>query len=269
MNRRELLSAAAVGIAGAAASAHARGAEERTDRIAASNQTEGMRVQMLVYPGMTLLDLVGPLQVWATRPGWETQFVWKTVGPVTTDCGLSVNATTTFGDAWPAPDILFVPGGFTPTFELLDDVTVIEFLRNQGASAKWITSVCTGAILLGAAGLLKGHRASTHWAVHDSLALFGATPTRERWVIDRNRATGGGVTAGIDFGLALVAHIASPDRARAAQLWLEYSPHPPFSSGTPSEASPETLAEVRSWVGGEAGRRIEQQLQSASRRLRG
>jgi cyclohexyl-isocyanide hydratase len=226
-----------------------------------------MRIQMLVYPGMTLLDLVGPLQAWAGWPGSEVQFAWKSVGPVITDSGLSVSSTTTLEDAWPEPDILFVPGGFSPTFELLDDAAVIAFLRRQGASAKWVTSVCTGAILLGAAGLLKGYRASTHWAVHDALALFRAIPTKERWVIDRNRATGGGVTAGIDFGLAVLAHVAGPDRARAVQLWLEYSPQPPFRSGTPTEATPETLAQVRSWFSGEAEQRIQQKLQSASRRL--
>lgn len=266
MNPQDVSTAASVGIAGGATTRRPHG-EERAEQTAA--QPAPMRVQILVYPGMTLLDLVGPLQVWATRPGWETQFVWKRVGPVVTDSGLSVNATASFADAWRAPDILFVPGGFIPTFELLDDPAVIEFLRNQGADAKWVTSVCTGAILLGAAGLLKGYRASTHWAVHDSLALFGAIPTQERWVIDRNRVTGGGVTAGIDFGLALVAHIAGPDRARATQLWLEYSPQPPFNSGTPAQASPATVAEVRSWVGEDGARLIQQRLQSASGRLQG
>jgi cyclohexyl-isocyanide hydratase len=260
MNRREILSIAAVTAASAIAGARALGAEERSG---------GTRLQMLVYPGMTLLDLVGPLQVLAGLPGCEVQFVWKNTGPVPTDSGLSVNATATLDDAWSAPDILFAPGGTLPTFELLDDLTVIDFLRRQGADAKWVTSVCSGAVLLGAAGLLKGYKASTHWAVHDSLALFGATPIKERWVIDRNRVTGGGVTAGIDFGLALMAQIAGPDRARAQQLWLEYSPQPPFRSGSPTEASPETLATVRASLGGETGLRIQQKLMSASRRLAG
>lgn len=233
----------------------------------AAGSAAGTRLQMLVYPGMTLLDLVGPLQVLAGLPGCEMQFAWKSTGPVPTDSGLSVNATTTFEDAWFAPDILFVPGGFAPTFELLDDLAVIEFLQRQGAGAKWVTSVCSGALLLGAAGLLKGYRASTHWAVHDSLALFGAVPIKERWVIDRNRATGGGVTAGIDFGLALMGQIAGADRARAQQLWLEYSPQPPFRSGTPAQASSETLAAVRASFGGETGQRIQHKLMSASRRL--
>lgn len=268
MDRRQVLNLAAVSVASAMSGGRAVSAEDRDGKTAAPTPG-GMRIQMLVYPGMTLLDLVGPLQVWAGWPGHQVQFVWKSTGPVVTDSGMSVNATTTFADAGTAPDILFVPGGFAPTFELLDDLTVIEFLRRQGAEAKWVTSVCTGAILLGAAGLLKGYRASTHWAVHDALALFAAIPTKERWVIDRNRATGGGVTAGIDFGLAVMAHVAGADRARAVQLWLEYSPQPPFRSGTPTEATPETLAEVRSSFGGETGQRIQQKLQSASRRLQG
>jgi cyclohexyl-isocyanide hydratase len=269
MNRREILSIAAVSAASAMTTARTLATEARSERNATPNRSGGTRLQMLVYPGMTLLDLVGPLQVLAGLPDCEVQFAWKSAGPVLTDSGMAVNATTTFEDAWLQPDILFVPGGFAPTFELLDDLAVIEFLRRQGAGAKWVTSVCSGAILLGAAGLLQGYRASTHWAVHDSLALFGATPIKERWVIDRNRATGGGVTAGIDFGLALMAEIAGPDRARAQQLWLEYSPQPPFRSGTPAEASPETLAAVRASFGGEAGQRIQQKLISASRRLRG
>jgi cyclohexyl-isocyanide hydratase len=262
MNRRELLQLAAA-TAGAAAIAAKAAATESTAAAAAT------RIQMLVYPGMTLQDLVGPLQVWAAWPGAEIQFAWKSAGPVTTDSGLAVVATTSLDDAWTAPDILFTPGGLLPTFELLDDATVIDFLRTRGAQAKWVTSVCTGAVLLGAAGLLRGYRAATHWFARDSLALFGATPSSERWVIDRNRATGGGVTAGIDFGLALMAHVAGPELARVTQLALEYSPQPPFRSGTPQEAAPETLAALRAAWGGELGQRIQSKVMGASRRLQG
>jgi cyclohexyl-isocyanide hydratase len=262
MNRRELLQLAAA-TAGAAAIATKAAATEPTAAAAAT------RIQMLVYPGMTLQDLVGPLQVWAAWPGAEIQFAWKSAGPVTTDSGLAVVATTSLDDAWTAPDILFTPGGLLPTFELLDDATVIDFLRTRGAQAKWVTSVCTGAVLLGAAGLLRGYRAATHWFARDSLALFGATPSSERWVIDRNRATGGGVTAGIDFGLALMAHVAGPELARVTQLALEYSPQPPFRSGTPQEAAPETLAALRAAWGGELGQRIQSKVMGASRRLQG
>lgn len=264
MNRRELLQLAAT--AGVATTATNTSAAEAPAAGAAPVAT---RMQMLVYPGMTLQDLVGPLQVWAAWPGVEIQFAWKNPGPVATDSGLAVIATTSLEDAWTAPDILFTPGGLLPTFELLDDVTVMDFLRTRGAQAKWVTSVCTGAVLLGGAGLLRGYRAATHWFARDSLALFGATPSSERWVIDRNRATGGGVTAGIDFGLALMAHVAGPELARVTQLALEYSPQPPFRSGTPQEAAPETLAALRAAWGGELGQRIQSQVMGASRRLQG
>jgi cyclohexyl-isocyanide hydratase len=264
MNRRELLQLAAT--AGAAAIATKAAGAEPTP---AATAPAAMRIQMLVYPGMTLQDLVGPLQVWAAWPGVEIQFAWKSAGPVTTDSGLAVVATTALEDAWTAPDILFTPGGLLPTFELLDDATIIDFLRTRGAQAKWVTSVCTGAVLLGAAGLLRGYRAATHWFARDALALFGATPSNERWVIDRNRATGGGVTAGIDFGLALMAHVAGPELARVTQLALEYSPQPPFRSGTPQEAAPETLAALRAAWGGELGQRIQSKIMGASRRLQG
>jgi len=264
MNRRQLLQLAATARAAAIATRTA-GAESP----AAAAAPPATRIQMLVYPGMTLQDLVGPLQVWAAWPGVEIQFAWKDAGPVTTDSGLAVVATTSLEGAWTAPDILFTPGGLLPTFELLDDATVIDFLRTRGAQAKWVTSVCTGAVLLGAAGLLRGYRAATHWFARDALALFGATPSNERWVIDRNRATGGGVTAGIDFGLALLAHVAGPELARVTQLALEYSPQPPFRSGTPQEAAPETLAALRAAWGGELGQRIQSKIMSASRRLQG
>ena len=257
MTRRELMQLAALaGTATLTASA----AEAQT-------KATGTRIQMLVYPGMTLQDLVGPLQVWAAWPGAQIQFAWKSTGPVATDSGLAVIATTSFADAWVDPDILFAPGGLLPTFELLDDAEVIEFLRKRGEQAKWVTSVCTGAVLLGAAGLLRGHRAATHWFARDLLAMFGATASSERWVIDRNRASGGGVTAGIDFGLAVLSHLAGPELARVVQLALEYSPQPPFRSGTPEEATPQTLATLRAAWGGQLGERIQSRVLAASQRL--
>jgi len=257
MTRRELMQLAAL-----------TGATALTASLAqAQTKATGTRIQMLVYPGMTLQDLVGPLQVWAAWPGAQIQFAWKSAGPVPTDSGLAVIATTSFAEAWADPDILFAPGGLLPTFELLDDADVIEFLRKRGEQAKWVTSVCTGAVLLGAAGLLRGYRATTHWFARDSLAMFGATPVSERWVIDRNRATGGGVTAGIDFGLAVLSQLASPELARVVQLALEYSPQPPFRSGTPEEANPQTLATLRAAWGGQVGERMQSQVLAASQRL--
>ena len=257
MTRRELMQLAALTGAAAMTASAAEGQTKAT----------GTRIQMLVYPGMTLQDLVGPLQVWAAWPGAQIQFAWKSAGPVPTDSGLPVIATTSFAEAWAEPDILFAPGGLLPTFELLDDAEVVEFLRKRGEQAKWVTSVCTGAVLLGAAGLLRGYRATTHWFARESLAMFGATPSSERWVIDRNRATGGGVTAGIDFGLAVLSQLAGPELARVVQLALEYSPQPPFRSGTPEEATPQTLATLRAAWGGQLGERIQSRVLAASQRL--
>jgi putative intracellular protease/amidase len=209
-----------------------------------------MKIVMLAYPGMTLLDLVGPLQVWTLWPGADIQLAWKSTDPIQTDSAASINPTHDFASAHEDPDILFAPGGLDGTYALLNDAEVIEFLQDRGSRTKWITSVCTGALVLGAAGLLKGYKSTTHWAAIDTLEAFGATPVRERWVIDRNRASGGGVTAGIDFGLALMAEIAGDDIARTVQLGLEYSPNPPFNSGSPDDATPETIEAVMHMFGG-------------------
>lgn len=206
-----------------------------------------MRIQLLVYPGMTLLDLVGPLQVWSLWPGAQTQIVWKDTAPVMTDTGMAVVPTASFDDAWAEPGIVFAPGGTAGTFAAMADAEVTGFMRSRGERAGWVTSVCTGALVLGASGLLEGYEATTHWMALDLLEAYGAKPVRQRWVIDRNRATGGGVTAGIDFGLALMAEVAGEDLARAVQLGLEYAPSPPFDSGTPETAGPEAVARVREW----------------------
>ncbi len=227
-----------------------------------------MKIQMLVYPGMTLLDLVGPAQVWSMWPGVQTQYVWKEPGPVPTDTGLPVCATVSFADAWATPDILFAPGGMGGTFKLLDDSETIGFLATRGETAGWVASVCTGAHLLGAAGVLKGYRAATHWIALDELALFGATPSPGRFVIDRNRATGGGVTAGIDFGLALMAHVLGRDAAQIAQLALQYAPQPPFQAGEPQTAGADIVAETRLRFGGDRGAaRIKETCTRAAARL--
>lgn len=203
-----------------------------------------MKIQLLTYPDMTLLDLVGPLQVWSLLPGVEIELVWKSTDPVPTDCGLPVVPTHAFADASESTDILFAGGGVDGTTRAMADPEVIGFMQSRGAGAGWVTSVCTGALILGAAGLLQGYRATTHWMALDALSNFGAEPVEERWVIDRNRATGGGVTAGIDFGLALAAEIAGEEVAKTIQLGLEYAPQPPFDSGTPDKATPERVAAV-------------------------
>lgn len=203
-----------------------------------------MKIVMLAYPGMTPLDLMGPLQVFAYWPEAQTEVVWKTLDPVTTDTGVCLVPTHTFDTADQNPDILFVPGGTKATFDLLGDEETLSFLKSRAENASWITSVCTGALVLGAAGLLNGYKATTHWAAVDLLQNFGAEHAEGRYVFDRNRLTGGGVTAGIDFGLALVAEISGEETAKVLQLSMEYSPAPPFQSGSPQEASEETRLAV-------------------------
>jgi len=198
-----------------------------------------LQVAMLAFPGFTLLDLVGPLTV--LHGPMQTHLVWKTKGAVESDTGIQVHSTMAFSDAPDSFDILFVPGG-PGQMDLFNDDEVLGFLTHHGARSTWVTSVCTGSLILGAAGLLKGYRAATHWAGRELLPLFGAEPVAERVVIDRNRITGGGVTAGIDFGLTLLEQTYGMDVAKTTQLLMEYGPAPPFDAGTIERAGPEISA---------------------------
>lgn len=204
-----------------------------------------MKVLSLVYPGMTLLDLVGPMQAWSFLAGFEVQYAWHNSGAVPTDCGLSVQATHRFEDTWTDPDVLFVGGGAKPTLDLLSDSATIAFLADRGSRARWVCSVCTGSLLLGAAGLLRGYRAAVHWGAREALSQFGAEPSSERVCVDRNRLTGGGVTAGIDFGIAVAGRWAGESMGRVVELILEYAPQPPYGTGRPELADPQTLAAAR------------------------
>ena len=204
-----------------------------------------MKVLALVYPGMTLLDLVGPIQAWSFLPGYEVQFAWHRPGTVLTDCGLGVQATHSFADAWADPDVLFVGGGAKPTLDLMGDSAAVAFLSDRGSRARWVCSVCTGALLLGAAGLLRGYRAATHWGARDALSQFGAELSSERICVDRNRLTGGGITAGVDFGIKVAGHLAGDDMGRVIELIMEYAPQPPYGSGRPDLADAQTLATAR------------------------
>lgn len=201
-----------------------------------------LTVGMLLYPALTNLDLAGPYEVLAKLPGCSVDLVWKTLDPIVSDAGQTLVPSRTIAKA-PQYDILFVPGG-PGQVPLMDDLEVLDFVRRQGEGARWVTSVCTGALILGAAGLLRGYRAATHWTAMDQLALFGAIPTRERVVHDRNRLTGGGVTAGIDFGLTLTAILFGEDAARRATLGLEYAPSPPFDCGLPERSPPELVEDL-------------------------
>lgn len=201
-------------------------------------------IAMLVYPGFTLLDLVGPHTVFTALPGAEVVLVGETRAPVMTDSGIAITPGSSIADAHGPWTVLCVPGGSDGTIDLLDNGALLDWVARAGRNAAWVTSVCSGALVLGAAGLLDGYRATSHWAVRDALRLFGAIPEDARVVIDRNRMTGGGVTAGIDFGLTLAAQLAGDDAARAIQLAMEYAPAPPFAAGTPAQAGPVITAQV-------------------------
>ena len=196
-----------------------------------------LQIGLLVFPKVTQLDLTGPLQVFASVPGAKVHLIWKRIEPVPSDSVLTLTPTTSFADC-PQLDVICVPGG-AGTDDMVNDEEMLDFLRQQAAGAKYITSVCTGSLVLGAAGLLKGYRAATHWTAMEFLAPFGAMPTKTRVCVDRNRITGGGVTAGIDFALTLVSILLDRQTAEAIQLRLEYNPAPPFNAGSPDTAPPE------------------------------
>lgn len=201
------------------------------------------RIGLLLFPDITQLDLTGPYEVFTKIPGAEVRLVWKTRDPVAAGGGMRLIPDTTFADC-PPLDLICVPGGAGMN-KLLTDAETLAFLRAQATAARYVTSVCTGALVLGAAGLLAGRRATTHWMSHDMLAAFGAIPTKGRVVIDGNVVTGGGVTAGIDFALAVAAEIAGAEVAKAIQLGLEYDPHPPFDAGHPDRAGAALVARAR------------------------
>jgi cyclohexyl-isocyanide hydratase len=200
-------------------------------------------IGMLLFPRLTQLDLTGPYEVLARLPNTDVHLVAHTLDPVETDRGLAIVPTTTFATC-PALDVFVVPGG--PGQQgVMDDDLVLDFLRAQAQHAQYVTSVCTGSLVLGAAGLLRGKRATCHWAALEHLPLLGAIPVAERVVVDGNVVTGAGVASGIDFALALAAILEGETVAREIQLQIEYDPAPPFNSGSPSTAPAEVLAALR------------------------
>ena len=203
----------------------------------------GVHFGLLLFPRVQQLDLTGPYEVFASLPDARVDLVAQSMEPVTSATGLTLTPTTTFAGC-PQLDVLCVPGG-SGVNALMTDAGTLDFVRTQAAEARYVTSVCTGALVLGAAGLLRGKRATTHWGAHDLLAAFGAVPTQGRVVRDGNLVTGGGVTAGIDFALTLAAEIMGREAAEAVQLVLEYAPAPPFDAGTPDTASAAMLAMAR------------------------
>lgn len=249
MNRREFAGL----VAGAAVAVTAR-----TTRAADSSVKETPKEQfglmhdgplpvigMLAYPGMTLLDLAGPQSVFATS--CRVHLLWKTRDLIVTDMGVTLQPDTTLADCPKDLDVLFVGGGGGQA-AIMNDPEIIRFMADRGSRARYVTSVCSGSLVLGAAGLLNGYRAACHWACLDALRLFGATPVAERVVVDRNRYTGGGVTAGIDFGLVLLNKLLGEEIARMTQLAMEYDPQPPFDAGSPMKAGEKVVQRVRDWL---------------------
>jgi cyclohexyl-isocyanide hydratase len=200
-------------------------------------------IGMVLFEGVTQLDLTGPYEVFARMPRTRVWLVASSLAPVRTEWGMRIIPDATF-DTAPPLDLLCVPGGWGIN-AVLDDETLRGFLRSRAPHARYITSVCSGALLLGAAGLLRGYRATTHWLSLDLLSSFGAEPVAERVVRDRNRITGGGVTAGIDFALFVAGELFGDSIAQAIQLAIEYDPAPPYSSGSPQDAPAEVVRQVR------------------------
>lgn len=244
--RRALLYKAAMIAAGSAASLAAAGQAAYGQQTADHDMSQfpahwhgSEQIAFLIYPGFTALDLVGPHYMLASLMGATVHIVAKTSAPVTSDQKLVLTPSATF-DTCPADlDIICIPGGSNGTLAAMQDAATITFLKDRGSRAKYITSVCTGSLLLAAAGLLKGYKATSHWVARPLLAEFGAEPVDQRVVVDRNRITGAGVTAGLDFGLTLTGRLRDDVYAKGVQLLAEYHPEPPFNAGTPQGAGAE------------------------------
>jgi cyclohexyl-isocyanide hydratase len=207
------------------------------------SQTTHLRSGLLVFPNLTQLDLTGPYEVLARLPGAETLLLWKNLDPVQSEHGLTILPMATLETSGPL-DLILVPGGATGINPLLEDGEILDFLRRAAVEARYVVGVCTGSLVLGAAGLLRGRRATTHWMSRDQLRSFGAEPVAQRVVVDGKFFTGGGVTAGIDVALTVAAEIAGRATAEAIQLGIEYDPQPPFASGSPERADPAVLKAV-------------------------
>jgi cyclohexyl-isocyanide hydratase len=222
-----------------------------------------LQIGLVIFPRVTQLDLTGPVQVFSSVPGANVHLIWKRIEPVASDSVLTLTPTITFADC-PQLDVICVPGGYG-TDDMVNDEEMLAFLQKQAAGAKYVTSVCTGSLVLGAAGLLKGYRAATHWTAMDFLKEFGAIPAHTRVCVDRNRVTGGGVTAGIDFALTLVSLLVDRSTAEAIQLRIEYNPAPPFNAGSPETAPAEIVALIRERIAPAQARRGEMIKRAAAR----
>ena len=246
LTKRELLAGVAAATAALSGLTRPAGAQELQPQPQADHDMSAFpahwygkeQIAFLVYPGFTALDLVGPHYMLTSLMGATAHIVASTRDPVTSDQKLTLTPSATFEDCPKDLDIICVPGGTQGTLAAMRDPATLAFLADRGSRARFVTSVCTGSLLLGAAGLLKGYKATSHWIARDTLSEFGATPVDARVVVDRNRITGAGVTAGLDFGLMLAARLRDEDYGKALQLLAEYDPQPPFTAGTPKGAGP-------------------------------
>ncbi len=205
-----------------------------------------MKIGILVFPGITAIDYIGPADLLARIPGATVELVWKTTDPVKSDLGWDLTPTVSFGNS-PHFNMIVVPGG-PGVGALLDDEETHQYLQDQAQTADWVVGVCTGPLALGAAGLLEGYAATCHWASHELLSYVGAIPKDERVVVDRNRITGAGMTSGLDCALRAIALATDDDTARAIQLFAEYDPQPPFDAGIPRKAPPHLVEAMRTRV---------------------
>ena len=199
-----------------------------------------IHIGFLIYPGVIQLDVMGAYQVLAFPPNIQVHLLWKTLSPILSNEGLTLLPTLTFADC-PQLDVICVPGGGMGQIDVMKDVEVLNFLKEQSQTTQYVASVCTGSLILAAAGLLQGYKATCHWAFREQLAMLGVEVVTERVVIDRNRITGAGVTSGIDLGLTLVGLLCCEDVAKMTQLMMEYDPQPPFNAGTPESAGTEIV----------------------------
>lgn len=222
-----------------------------------------MQIGLILFPKLTQLDLTGPAEVFYRMPGAKVQLLWKTIEPVSSDRGMAILPTMRFADCH-ALDLICVPGG-AGQIDLMDDEETLDFLRRIAPTCKLVTSVCTGSLVLAAAGLLEGYKATSHWSSIDQLSLLGAIPVTERVVRDRDRVTGAGVTSGIDFALTVVADLLGEEAAREIQLQMEYDPEPPFQSGSPRSASPALVQAMREKIAPFIARRMAATERAASR----
>lgn len=199
-----------------------------------------LQVGFLIYPGVIQLDVMGAYQVLSFPPNTQVHLIWKTLTSIVSNEGLILTPTVTFADC-PPLDVICVPGGGMGQIEVMKAPEILDFLQRQAKAAQYVTSVCTGSMILAAAGLLQGYKATCHWAFRNQLAMLGVEVVPQRVVIDQNRVTGAGVTSGIDFGLTILGLLCGEEVAKMTQLMMEYTPEPPFNAGTPETAGEEVI----------------------------